>query len=1058
MQNAPTVFCSEHHHSSTMAPPLAASTIADNNHDHEKRGSTGKKVKTMATRNGLLLRQPLGGGKRSNNNSVTIRPTETKVRLAQSLDGYHAMKASSKAKKKRMNQQPQPPLTLTASSTSRRVDPNNNNNHGASSAELRGEAAPAGNAVPDGAGRRRAPLRWGMIGSGAAFSRTVAAAAAVDIFGGNGGRLPLAVASTRKRPIQSLLASAATTTVDKQLRMGAARKKKKQLTVTSQMAQIASEDTAGLDNTTTAAVVGDPAKSPHDTDDVHNSSTDNSGTSDNQKSDLTVFPGTLSSLLNRRSLLVKGVQRFTASAGAVARPTTARNGAAHSSPPTLALSSAETTGCRFDEVDDDIVLHPPPRATTVTTATSISDHHKPTNRDEITKKINAGTSGICSSSNASGPFLSVALNNPVENTSMTAAAQAFNRGKPDLKSVVADSRPNAARMEIPRPVTTNKSNKKGSTAGNFVRLNLRNKAGACRGARNVKIKSKAKMQFEQRKKEREESYQSNSNSRPKDIGAFVPVGVDPIDDFCDGTFSQAAPPAIAKLNKKKRQTSSTIPLCPDHQQPCKLLTVKKTGPNKGRKFYVCAFPRGEQCNHFLWADDTVQAAHEALLNNRTVSGFIARQVASYMTNVRYLTVPELKALADRHGLSTEGKKAQLLTRLSVYVRDEIAKSCREEENDNEVVSQAPVAGTEAASPGGEPAVGDDTIAVEDPVGGDSDDQSTSSSEEELELIRDNVAFSMRGRKWSRMSQHDLKADKTDSNDDSPSIEEDSGNRSDDDTVSNESSTCTVKSLPRIVPKPVKTICKLHAMLESLFGHSSFRDGQEWAIRRCLDGQRSLLVAPTGFGKSLCFTLPVTLMDGVCIVVSPLLSLIQDQIRVLPARLPAVTLSGPMSTANMAATLDDIVRGRIKLLFVSPERLTSASFRRLFRPKWNNEAKKYERIFPSVSLFCVDEAHCLSQWGHNFRPSYLRLRSMVDMIEPRTVLAVTATAGPRVVGDICQTLSIPSGASYASSLQYNAPSTDDEATGVRITKTDRDNIDVSCIMLNTQEERLSKVGH
>jgi len=153
---------------------------------------------------------------------------------------------------------------------------------------------------------------------------------------------------------------------------------------------------------------------------------------------------------------------------------------------------------------------------------------------------------------------------------------------------------------------------------------------------------------------------------------------------------------------------------------------------------------------------------------------------------------------------------------------------------------------------------------------------------------------------------------------------------------------------------------LQSTLKSQFGFEQFREGQEWAVNRCLAKQRSLLVAPTGSGKSLCYTLPACLMEGVCIVVSPLLSLIQDQIRHLPARISAVTLSGPMTAASTAATLDDVERGRVKILFVSPERLTSSAFRRLFRCKWNPESQMYERKFPPVSVLCMDEAHTLSQ--------------------------------------------------------------------------------------------------
>ena len=236
---------------------------------------------------------------------------------------------------------------------------------------------------------------------------------------------------------------------------------------------------------------------------------------------------------------------------------------------------------------------------------------------------------------------------------------------------------------------------------------------------------------------------------------------------------------------------------------------------------------------------------------------------------------------------------------------------------------------------------------------------------------------------------------------------------------------------------------VHKVLRTVFGHDTFRPGQEWAIRRCLAHKRSLLVAPTGSGKSLCYTLPAAMMNGITIVVSPLLSLIEDQIRLLPPRLAAATLSGSMTSATTAAILDDISRGRIKLLFVSPERLASSSFRRLFRKRWNNKKGQYERVFPNVSLLCVDEAHCLSQWAHNFRPTYLRLATILNLIEPSSVLAITATAEPRVVNDICIRLQISS-------------SEESDEDAVRVSKTNRDNIDVKCFFLNSQEERIAKV--
>jgi ATP-dependent DNA helicase Q4 len=177
--------------------------------------------------------------------------------------------------------------------------------------------------------------------------------------------------------------------------------------------------------------------------------------------------------------------------------------------------------------------------------------------------------------------------------------------------------------------------------------------------------------------------------------------------------------------------------------------------------------------------------------------------------------------------------------------------------------------------------------------------------------------------------------------------------------------------------------------------------------------------------------------------------------VLPPRLPAATMSGQISTAKMATILDDLVRGRLKVLFVSPERLTSGSFRRMFVERWNAETKLRERRFPTVSLLCVDEAHCLSQWAHNFRPSYLRLASMIDLIQPKSLLAITATAGPRVVQDICQTLGILD-CSRPAETPSAGEEKENEDTGVRIMKTNRDNINVTSFIVDNHEQRINMV--
>lgn len=170
----------------------------------------------------------------------------------------------------------------------------------------------------------------------------------------------------------------------------------------------------------------------------------------------------------------------------------------------------------------------------------------------------------------------------------------------------------------------------------------------------------------------------------------------------------------------------------------------------------------------------------------------------------------------------------------------------------------------------------------------------------------------------------------------------------------------------------------------------------------------------------------------------------------------------MTQAQMALIVDDILRGRYKVLFVSPERLASAAFRRLVRPKFNVETRQFERQFPTVSLLCVDEAHCLSQWGHNFRPSYLRVRSLLPLLEPKSVLALTATAGPLVVRDICKTLCIPFDGEGLNDRDHPpdspTPTTSfglnciGKSNSVKVLNCNRDNIDVFSLVLQNDDER------
>jgi len=581
---------------------------------------------------------------------------------------------------------------------------------------------------------------------------------------------------------------------------------------------------------------------------------------------------------------------------------------------------------------------------------------------------------------------------------------------------------------------------------NFVRLDLKNSTGSCRGARNLKKVNKQKLWRATHRfglSDRDGNNDSGDEANPsfgiggkydknngrsnKESGGDVKcfsstsnAGVDPLDDFIDGVFSKTANNGKKKSSAgQPKSTGNDVPMCTRHQRPCKLLTVKKnTKGNKGRKFYVCSMPKGEQCDFFKWEEDTMEATQRALLKSSSSSGFIARQVAASRTRFKELTVPELRTEAKRRGLKATGTKDQLLTRLLIWVRDEIAESVENDGLDNSTPA--------AINPVGESF---DTMSDE------SEEDCAIDSDEEIEVTTTN--------KTADFSSKLIEL----SDDDESSSDEDElevCHTFDEESVSIEKR--SVKYDPRS--------STLRKSLQHYFGYSYFREGQEWAIDRCLSHKRSLLVAPTGQGKSLCYALPAAISDGLCLVVSPLISLMQDQLRQLPPKIPAATLSGSITCAQMALIVDDILRGRIKVLFVSPERLASAAFRRLIRPTFNPETRQYERRFPEVSLLCVDEAHCLSQWGHNFRPSYLRVRSLMSLIQPKSVLALTATAGPMVVRDICNTLCIPHDDGQCA-INDEIPSSLDSSNngvGVKVLNCNRDNIDVFSLVLQQDDER------
>jgi len=183
----------------------------------------------------------------------------------------------------------------------------------------------------------------------------------------------------------------------------------------------------------------------------------------------------------------------------------------------------------------------------------------------------------------------------------------------------------------------------------------------------------------------------------------------------------------------------------------------------------------------------------------------------------------------------------------------------------------------------------------------------------------------------------------------------------------------------------------HDILKKYWGFDTFRAAQEEVVQAAIDGVDTLAMLPTGGGKSLCFQVPALCREGVCLVVSPLLALMNDQVQALRKRgLTAHAVNSSMSYREIDRVLDNCVYGTVHFLYVSPERLQNELFQSRVRKM-------------KLSLIAVDEAHCISQWGYDFRPDYIRIGELRELFPDVPVLALTASATPKVVEDIQEKL-------------------------------------------------------
>ena len=202
---------------------------------------------------------------------------------------------------------------------------------------------------------------------------------------------------------------------------------------------------------------------------------------------------------------------------------------------------------------------------------------------------------------------------------------------------------------------------------------------------------------------------------------------------------------------------------------------------------------------------------------------------------------------------------------------------------------------------------------------------------------------------------------------------------------------------------------LTSTLKKYFGFDTFKGNQEAIMENLLDENDTFVLMPTGGGKSLCFQLPSLIMEGTAIVISPLISLMKNQVDAMrnysDEEGVAHFLNSSLNKQSIDQVKDDVLSGKTRLLYVAPESLTK-----------EENIEFFKKI--KISFYAVDEAHCISEWGHDFRPEYRRIRPIINEIGKRPVIALTATATPKVQHDIQKNLGMTEAKVFKSS--FNRP--------------------------------------